>query len=126
MGNPIILTVDDTPSVRGLVGKLVAKLGFDIAEAGDGVEGLGRLAALKSAGTAPRLIISDLNMPNMDGITFIREVRKKDPSTPILMLTTIDAEDKKREGKQAGANGWLTKPISPTPFLETIRKMTGA
>ena len=120
----IILTVDDTPSVRTLVGKLVKKIGFDIAQAGDGKQGLAKIAELKGAGTPPKLIISDLNMPVMDGLTFIAEVRKSDPSTPILMLTTIDAPEKRGEGKRAGANGWLVKPIKPGPFLNTIKKMT--
>ncbi|MBF0107714.1 MAG: response regulator [Magnetococcales bacterium] len=123
MANPIILTVDDTPSVRSLVGKLVAKIGFDIVEAGNGREGLGKLAEIKQKKTPPKLIITDLNMPTMDGIAFIRAVRKEDMKTPILMLTTIDADEKKVEGKKAGANGWLTKPISPNLFLDTIRKM---
>ncbi|MBF0283080.1 MAG: response regulator [Magnetococcales bacterium] len=125
MANPIILTVDDTPSVRSLVGKLVAKLGFDIAEAGNGQEGLTQLGALKTSGTPPKLIISDLNMPEMDGIAFIKAVRAFDQKTPILMLTTIESEEKKTEGKQAGANGWLVKPISPAPFLETVKKISG-
>jgi two-component system chemotaxis response regulator CheY len=119
----IILTVDDTPSVRGLVGKLVAKLGATTAEAEDGRKGLAKLAELKKAGTPPKLIISDLNMPNMDGLTFIAEVRKTDRTTPILMLTTMDGDDQKAAGKKAGANGWLVKPISPANFLSTVKKM---
>lgn len=121
----IILTVDDTPSVRRLVGKLVKTIGFQIAEAGDGKEGLAKIAELKKGGTPPTLIISDLNMPNMDGMEFITEVRKSDRTTPILMLSTISDEAKKMEGKKAGANGWIQKPLSPAPFLSTIKKMTG-
>ena len=121
----IILTVDDTPSVRKLIGKLVNTLKFTIAEAGDGQEGLAKLAELKAAGTPPKLILTDYNMPVMDGIAFIREVRKTDRTTPILMVTTISEESKQQEGKLAGANGWLTKPISPKTFLPIIQKMAG-
>lgn len=122
----IILTVDDTPSVRQLIGKLVKTIGYDIAEAGDGKEGLTKLAALKASGTPPKLILTDYNMPNMDGLVFIKEVRKSDRTTPILMVTTISEEGKQREGKEAGANGWITKPLSPATFLSTVKKMTGA
>lgn len=121
----IILTVDDTPSVRKLIGKLVKSLKFTIAEAGDGKEGLAKLAELKAAGTPPKLILTDYNMPVMDGLIFIREVRKTDRTTPILMVTTVSEEGKQQEGKLAGANGWITKPISPKTFLPTLQKMAG-
>lgn len=121
----IILTVDDTPSVRKLIGKLVKTLKCTIAEAGDGKEGLAKLAELKAQGTPPKIILTDYNMPVMDGITFIKEVRKTDRTTPILMVTTVSEEGKQKEGKMAGANGWMTKPISPSTFLPTIKKMAG-
>ena len=122
-GNPIILTVDDAPSIRDLVGTLVSKLGFDGAAAGSGAEALNLLSDLKRGGNAPRIIISDLNMPNMNGIDFIKAVRSDDKTTPILMLTTMDGSERKTEGKEAGANGWLVKPISPGSFLAAIKKM---
>ena len=121
----IILMVDDTPSVRRLVGKVVKSGGFTLAEAGDGVEGLAKLAELKAAGTPPKLIISDYNMPNMNGIAFVKAVRQQDRSTPILMLTTLSEASKKAEVKQAGGNGWVEKPLSPGPFLATVKKLAG-
>ncbi|NGZ29293.1 MAG: response regulator, partial [Magnetococcales bacterium] len=83
------------------------------------------LNAIKTSGNTLKLIVTDLNMPNMDGMTMIREVRKTDRTTPILMLTTVSQDDKKREGKEAGANGWAVKPLVPDVFLATVRKLTG-
>lgn len=124
-GKNIILTVDDTPSVRMLVAKLLGTLGVEVAEAEDGQAALHQVAAIKSSGNTLKLIVTDLNMPNMDGMTFIREVRKSDRTTPILMLTTVSQDDRKREGKEAGANGWAVKPLVPDVFLATVRKLTG-
>ena len=125
-GNPTVLSVDDTPGVLVIVEKLVKRLGLDCVKAGNGKEGLAQYAALKKAGTPIKLIISDINMPVMDGMTFVKEVRKTDQSTPILFLTTVGDDTNKAAGKQAGANGWLEKPIAPGSFLATLKKMTGA
>ena len=125
-GNPTVLSVDDTPGVLVIVEKLVKRLGFDFAKAGDGKKGLEQYAILKKAGTPIKLIISDVNMPVMDGMTFVKEVRKTDQSTPILFLTTVGDTGNKTAGKQAGANGWLEKPINPATFLATVKKITGA
>ena len=123
-GNPIILSVDDTQSILNIVSKLGKKAGFDVVEAMDGKAGLAKLADLKTAGTPPKLIISDINMPVMDGLTFIREVRKTDKATPILVLTTVDDKEDMKKGKEAGANGWVQKPVQMAVFLDTIKKMT--
>jgi two-component system chemotaxis response regulator CheY len=97
--------------------------GFDVIEGANGQEGLD---ALKKG--AVNLIITDLNMPVMDGITFIREVRKGGTAkyTPILMLTTETQAEKKQEGKAAGATGWLVKPFNPAKLLEVIAKVVPA
>lgn len=108
-GNPTVLSVDDTPGVLVIVEKLIKRLGFDVAKAGNGKEGLEQFTALKKAGTPIKLIISDINMPVMDGMAFVKEVRKTDQSTPVLFLTTVGDAANKAAGKQAGANGLVRK-----------------
>jgi two-component system chemotaxis response regulator CheY len=96
--------------------------GFDVIEASDGVEAL-KLAQTQSV----NLVITDVNMPNMDGITLIKELRNL-PSykfIPMLMLTTDSGMDTKQEGKAAGATGWIVKPFNPDQLLTTIKKVLG-
>jgi two-component system, chemotaxis family, chemotaxis protein CheY len=116
-----ILAVDDSASMRQMVSFTLKGAGHDVLEACDGVE------ALKVAKTQSKLdlVISDINMPNMDGIALIKELRAL-PSfkfTPILMLTTESGTDKKTEGKAAGATGWIVKPFNPDQLLATIGKV---
>lgn len=114
-----ILIVDDSSVVRQLVNITLKKEGYTVVQAVDGKD------ALSKAESAPiDLIISDLNMPEMNGIEFIRELRTREPFkfTPIIMLTTVSEEQKKQEGKDAGANGWLFKPFNATQLLTTIKK----
>jgi two-component system chemotaxis response regulator CheY len=96
--------------------------GHEVVEAGDGVEAL-------SAAKRGRfdVVVSDVNMPNMDGITLVRELRKLPDFkfTPILMLTTESGTDRKMDGKKAGATGWLVKPFNPDQLLKTINKVLG-
>jgi two-component system, chemotaxis family, chemotaxis protein CheY len=114
------LVVDDSPSVRQLVAFTLRGVGFEVCEGANGAEGLTHLDAGK-----PDLIITDLNMPVMDGITFIRNVRSRAATkyTPILMLTTETQAEKKQEGKVAGATGWLVKPFHPDKLLSVIDKV---
>lgn len=115
-----ILAVDDSASIRQMVSFTLKQAGYDVVEAEDGQVGLA-----KAASEAPNLIITDLNMPNMNGLEMIREVRKN-PShrfTPILMLTTESDEAKKAEGKQAGATGWIVKPFNPEQLLKVIQRV---
>ena len=113
------LIVDDSFSVRQMLAFTLKDAGFDVVEGGNGQEGLNALQASKVD-----LIITDLNMPVMDGITFIREARKSAAKfTPILMLTTETQASKKQEGKAAGATGWLTKPFQPAKLLEVVAKV---
>lgn len=117
-----ILAVDDSTSMRQMVAFTLKGAGFDVVEAADGKEALG--AAQK---TKFDLVLSDVNMPVMDGITLVKELRAL-PSykfTPILMLTTESAGSKKSEGKQAGATGWIVKPFNPDQLLSTIKKYWG-
>ena len=115
-----ILAVDDSASMRQMVSFTLKGAGYDVVEASDGVE------ALDFAKPGPvDLVISDVNMPNMDGISLIKHLRTL-PSykyTPILMLTTESGSDKKGEGKAAGATGWIVKPFNPELLLKTITKV---
>lgn len=115
-----ILAVDDSASMRQMVSFTLKGAGHDVVEASDGVE------ALKIAeGQEMDLVLSDVNMPNMNGIELCASLRKL-PSykfTPILMLTTESAGDKKMEGKTAGATGWIVKPFNPDQLLSTIKRV---
>jgi len=117
-----ILAVDDSASMRQMVSFTLKGAGYDVIEAVDGVDALN-----KAKGKSVNMVLTDVNMPNMDGITLIRELRKL-PNykfTPMLMLTTESAGDKKAEGKSAGATGWLVKPFNPDQLLNTIKKVIG-
>ena len=117
-----ILTVDDSPSLRMAIRIALSGAGYAVTEAEDGVQGL-------KAATASRfdLIITDLNMPNMDGLTMIRELRKSPDQcgTPIIFLTTESDGDVKAQAKAAGATGWLVKPFVPEQLVKTARKVLG-
>lgn len=117
-----LLIIDDSAVFRKIVSVHLKNAGFDVFEAIDGLDGLEKLKANKFD-----LIVCDINMPNMDGITFLKTV-KQNPDckfTPIVMLTTESQEEKKREGLDAGARAWLTKPFSPEDLLVTINKFLG-
>jgi two-component system, chemotaxis family, chemotaxis protein CheY len=116
----IVLTVDDSASMRQMVMFTLKGAGYDVIEAVDGVDALN-----KAKGINPDAVLTDVNMPNMDGITLIQELRKL-PSyrhTPMLMLTTESSGDMKSKGKSAGATGWLVKPFNPDQLLATIKKV---
>jgi two-component system chemotaxis response regulator CheY len=117
-----VLAVDDSVSVRRLVSATLTDAGHEVTEASNGAEGL---KAAKN-GTF-NLVISDLNMPIMDGLTFIKFLRTMAAyrSTPILVLTTEMDPRKKKSAKDAGATGWIVKPFDPEQLLSTIRKVLG-
>jgi two-component system chemotaxis response regulator CheY len=117
-----ILAVDDSASMRQMVSFALKNAGHDVVEAVDGVDALATAKKNKV-----NLVITDVNMPNMDGITLIRELRTLPDYKfiPILMLTTESAPEKKQEGKAAGATGWLVKPFDPDQLLATINKVLG-
>ena len=122
MGKKILL-VDDSASVRTVAGIALRGAGYEVVEAGDGKEGLGKLN-----GDKIHLIISDVNMPVMDGITFVTEL-KKNPSykfTPVIMLTTEAGDDMKAKGKAAGAKAWIVKPFQPAVMLDAVSKLVMA
>lgn len=115
-----VLIVDDSASLRQVVAISLRNAGYDVLEGGDGKEALAQLDGKKI-----HLIISDLNMPNMDGIALIKEV-KANPSykfTPIIMLTTESADKKKEEGRAAGAKAWMVKPFKPEQLLTAVSKL---
>lgn len=116
-----ILIVDDSASLRQVVHIALQGAGYEVLEASDGLEGLARLE------TASRvhLIISDVNMPNMDGLSFLRAVKQLEnyKFTPVIMLTTESADDKKQEGKAAGAKAWVVKPFQPQQLLAAVAKL---
>ncbi|MBF0183401.1 MAG: response regulator [Magnetococcales bacterium] len=117
-----IMTVDDSSSVRQMVGLTLKGEGYQVVEAVDGKDALGKVS-----GAAIDMVITDLNMPNMDGITLIRELRKLPAFkfTPIVMLTTESQAERKQEGKDAGATGWIVKPFKPEQLIGVIKKVLG-
>lgn len=119
----IVLVVDDSLVLRSSVKFTLESAGYEVAEADDGKTGLLKLRELMTRGTRPGMIISDVNMPEMDGITFVKEV-KKGPGKfiPILMLTTESQPTMKEKGKEAGAAGWLVKPFKEDQLLAVVKK----
>ncbi len=117
-----IMTVDDSVSVRQMVSFTLKNAGYDTVEAADGKDALSRLT-----GSRIHMIVTDLNMPNIDGIGLIKAVRAKPDYrfTPIIMLTTESQENKKQEGKSAGATGWIVKPFKPEQLLAVVKKLLG-
>lgn len=115
-----IMTVDDSASVRQMVVFTLRQGGYEVIEAVDGSDGLAKLRA-----NSCDMLITDLNMPVMDGIGLIREVRK-DPvhrHLPIVMLTTESQDGRKQEGKAAGATGWIVKPFKPEQLLAVVKRV---
>ena len=117
-----ILTVDDSASIRQMVKLSLKASGHTLIEAGDGIEGLN-----KARETQADMVITDLNMPNMNGLGLIRELRKMPAyqGVPIIFLTTESDEAMKKEAKAAGATGWITKPFQADQLLAVVRKVLG-
>lgn len=118
-----ILTVDDSPSIRQMIKVVLGPAGHNVLEAGDGAQGLETAKAAK-----PDLVITDLNMPVMNGLELIKALRKQ-PSLlgiPIVFLTTESNDATKQEAKAAGATGWITKPFKPEQLLAVVSKLVRA
>src|SRR5690606_33086112 len=112
-----ILVVDDSASIRPAAGLTLKAAGYTVIDAVHGTAALHRLDGQKV-----NLVICDVNMPNMDGISFVKEMKQK-PNykfTPVIMLTTEGAEEKKREGQAAGAKAWVVKPFKPEQMLQAV------
>lgn len=117
-----ILAVDDSTSMRRMVAETLKQAGYDVIEAEDG-----KVALEKARDMRVNLVVTDVNMPNMDGLTLVRELRGLPDYrfTPILVLTTESSQEKKQQGRAAGATGWIVKPFNPDTLLATIRKVIG-
>ncbi|MGE8504000.1 two-component system chemotaxis response regulator CheY [Ectopseudomonas oleovorans] len=115
-----VLIVDDSASIRQVVSITLKGAGYDVIEGCDGKDALGKLDGRKV-----HLIISDVNMPNMDGITFLKNVKQLPAYkfTPVIMLTTEAGEAKKEEGRAAGAKAWVVKPFQPAQMLTAVSKL---
>ena len=116
-----IMSVDDSASIRQMITFTLQKEGYAVVEAVDGRDALGKM------GSRVDLVLTDLNMPNMDGIELIRELRSKAEYkfTPIVMLTTESSMGKKDEGWQAGATGWIVKPFKPEQLIAVVKRFLG-
>jgi two-component system chemotaxis response regulator CheY len=117
-----IMTVDDSASVRQMVSFTLRQAGYEVLEAVDGKDALSKLD-----GNPVHMVITDLNMPNLDGIGLIKGVRSRAAYKfiPIIMLTTESQESKKLEGKQAGATGWIVKPFKPEQLVSVTKRVLG-
>ena len=117
-----VLAVDDSKTMRDMVSFTLKGAGYDVLVAEDG------LLALDALGNqSVDLVITDINMPNMDGISLVKELRGNPAhsSTPILVLTTESDDSKKNEGRSAGATGWIVKPFEPEKLLKVVKKVCG-
>jgi two-component system chemotaxis response regulator CheY len=114
------MIVDDSASMRQVVGIALRSAGYEVLESSDGKDALSKLDGRKV-----HLIISDVNMPNMDGIAFLKEVKKHAgyKFTPVIMLTTESQASKMEEGRAAGAKAWMVKPFQPAQILEAVSKL---
>jgi len=119
-GAPKILIVDDSMMIRMTVKRTLLSVDFGVVEAKDGAEGLAKAEA-----DSFDLILTDLNMPNMDGLTMIQNIRQLPAyaETPIVMLTTESGEDKKSIGHESGVSAWLVKPFEPDHLIEVVGSM---
>jgi len=117
-----ILIVDDTASMRQMISFTLHSVGHEVIQASDGQEALKVLEGKKVD-----LVIADINMPNMDGITLLKSLRALADYkfTPILMLTTESQDAKRQQGKIAGATGWIVKPFNPEQLLTVVKKVLG-
>lgn len=120
MASKSVLIVDDSASIRATVSIALKGAGYNVIEAMDGNDALSKLQ-----GTRVNLVISDVNMPGMDGITLLKRLREG-PATrflPVIMLTTEGSDDKKNQGREAGAKAWIVKPFDPVKLLDAVAKL---
>ena len=117
-----VLVVDDSASVRQVQKVVLSGAGYEVVEAVDGKDALAKLAR-----QSVHLILTDLNMPNLDGVSLVRAVRRDAARrlTPVVMVTTESQDSKKQEGKAAGATGWIVKPFTPEQLVAVVKKVIG-
>lgn len=119
-----IMTVDDSPTIRSSISFCLKSAGYDVINAVDGQDATEKLKQIRAEERNLSLIITDINMPQMDGITFIKNVKKSDfRFIPILVLTTEGDIEMIEKGKDAGAAGWLVKPFQPEQLLWAIKRL---
>ncbi len=118
-----VMAVDDSATVRKVLQATLVAAGYEVVEAVDGADALNKLS-----GAPVDMLVTDLNMPNVDGINLIQEVRQKPGNRfmPIIMLTSESQPEKKSAGKAAGASGWITKPFNPEQLLAVVRMVCPA
>jgi two-component system chemotaxis response regulator CheY len=121
---PAILVLDDSATMVMSLSRILKNAGYDVETAANGKEGMVKL----TGGLKPSVILTDLNMPQMDGIAFIKEARKSASTrfTPIIVLTTESGTQKRDEARTAGASGWLTKPTQPNELLAMLKQLLPA
>ncbi|MBJ7412890.1 MULTISPECIES: response regulator [unclassified Phenylobacterium] len=117
-----VLTVDDSRTMREMLRLALADAGFRVVQAEDGIHGL---EVLQAEPEMPQVIVTDINMPRMDGFGFIEEVRgdQRYRAIPILVLTTESDAEKKNRARMAGATGWIVKPFNPVKLVDAIRRV---
>ncbi|AOV16588.1 two-component system response regulator [Acidihalobacter aeolianus] len=117
-----VMIVDDSASLRQVVKMALVGAGYEVLEAGDGQDALDKLTGKKV-----QLVISDVNMPRMDGITFVKQLKQRPEYrfVPVIMLTTEGQDAKKEEGRAAGAKAWMVKPFQPAQMLAAVSKLVG-
>ena len=121
---PAILVLDDSATMVMSLSRILKSAGYEVETASNGKEGMTKLAG----GMKPSLILTDINMPQMDGIAFIKEARKAASTrfTPIIVLTTESGGQKRDEARAAGASAWLTKPTEPNELLTALKQLLPA
>ncbi len=117
-----IMIIDDSPTIRMSVEFAVKKTGYPTYQAENGRIALQKISEYKKEGREPALCVCDVNMPEMDGISFIKEFRATDKFTPVLILTTESENSMINEGKASGASGWLIKPFRPEDLIKAVEK----
>ncbi len=122
-----ILVIDDSATLRASVNYTLSEQGYRVIEAVDGLDGLEKLDEAVRQGRPVGMIIVDVNMPRMDGITFVKEVKRTAHRfIPVLIMTTESQESRKMEGRAAGAAGWLVKPFQPEQLVGVVKKFVRA
>ncbi len=120
------MVIDDSPTIRVSVEFALKSLGFPVQQAENGLDAMEKIKKIKGDGKDIQLCVCDINMPEMDGISFIKEFRTIDKFTPVIVLTTESEEDKIQEGREAGASGWIVKPFQPNELVDVVKKFIRA
>ncbi|MBP8988267.1 MAG: response regulator [Spirochaetes bacterium] len=117
-----IIIIDDSPTIRTSVEFTLKDIGFGLMHAENGIDALNKIQQLSAKGDEVAMCIVDINMPQMDGISFIKKFRENDKFAPIIVLTTEAEEEKIQEGKKAGASGWMIKPFKAEQLQSVVHK----